>query len=211
VLAAIGLVTVLQAGIAYRSALREADRMFDFHLEEVARSVHGGVPFAPGDDASDYSVQVGARTDTRCTAPTARAAFAGGAGLFGLARQRRALRVYTLQTPEHTIQIAQDLDAREARRTLRCGSSRAAVLLLAPLLMLAVGAVIGGSLAPLTRMRSRWRRARRTTCRRSARRRARGSAAAGAASSMRCSRVCAARLRRSSISSPMRRTSCAPR
>ena len=58
VLVAIAFVTVLQAAIAYRSALREADRMFDYHLEEVARSVHGGMPFAPGEDASEYSVQV---------------------------------------------------------------------------------------------------------------------------------------------------------
>ena len=52
VLAAIGIVTALQAASAYRSALREADRMFDYHLQEVARSVHGGVPFAPGADDS---------------------------------------------------------------------------------------------------------------------------------------------------------------
>jgi two-component system OmpR family sensor kinase len=63
------------------------------------------------------------------------------------------LRIYTLQTPENTIQIAQDLDAREARARVLAANAVLPVLLLAPLLMLAVGWVISKSLAPLTRMR----------------------------------------------------------
>ena len=154
VLVAIGFVTVLQAGIAYRSALREADRMFDYHLEEVARSVHGGVPFAPGEDASEYSVQVWGPDGTTLYRSNRKELPAQAVLGFSDSRvQGVRLRIYTLQTPEHTIQIAQDLDAREARaRELALGAVMP-VLLLAPLLMLAVGAVIGGSLAPLARMR----------------------------------------------------------
>jgi two-component system, OmpR family, sensor kinase len=63
------------------------------------------------------------------------------------------LRIYTLQTSEHTIQIAQDLDAREERARGLAANAVTPVLLLAPLLMLAVGAVISGSLKPLARMR----------------------------------------------------------
>jgi two-component system OmpR family sensor kinase len=154
VLAAIGLVTLLQAASAYRSALGEADRMFDYHLEEVARSVHGGMPFAPGDDASEYSVQVwGADGSTLYRSKGMELPTQAVLGFSDSRVNGVRLRVYTLQTPEHTIQIAQDLDAREARaRTLALGAVTP-VLLLAPLLMLAVGAVIGGSLAPLARMR----------------------------------------------------------
>ncbi|MBK6007661.1 sensor histidine kinase N-terminal domain-containing protein [Ramlibacter ginsenosidimutans] len=154
VLVAIGFVTVLQAGIAYRSALGEADRMFDYHLEEVARSVHGGVPFAPGEDASEYSVQVWGPDGTTLYRSNRKELPAPAVLGFSDSRvQGVRLRIYTLQTPEHTIQIAQDLDAREARaRELALGAVMP-VLLLAPLLMLAVGAVIGGSLAPLARMR----------------------------------------------------------
>jgi two-component system, OmpR family, sensor kinase len=154
VMAAIGLITVLQAATAYRSALREADRMFDYHLEEVARSVHGGVPFAPGDDASEYSVQVWGPDGTTLYRSNRQGLPAQAVLGFSDSRVDGVrLRVYTLQTPEHTIQIAQDLDAREARaRSLALGAVTP-VLLLAPLLMLAVGAVIGGSLAPLARMR----------------------------------------------------------
>jgi two-component system OmpR family sensor kinase len=63
------------------------------------------------------------------------------------------LRIYTLQTPQHTIQIAQDLDARESRARALAFRAITPVLLLAPLLMLAVGWVINGSLAPLRRIR----------------------------------------------------------
>jgi two-component system, OmpR family, sensor kinase len=153
VLVAIGFVTVLQAGIAYRSALGEADRMFDYHLEEVARSVHGGVPFAPGEDASEYSVQVWGPDGTTLYRSRKELPAQAVLGFSDSRVQGVRLRIYTLQTPEHTIQIAQDLDAREARaRELALGAVMP-VLLLAPLLMLAVGAVIGGSLAPLARMR----------------------------------------------------------
>ncbi len=154
VLAAIGLVTVLQAATAYRMALREADRMFDYHLEEVARSVHGGVPFAPGADVSEYSVQVWGPDGTTLYRSNGRVL--PSQAVLGFSDSRVdgvRLRIYTLQTPENTIQIAQDLDAREARARALAANAVLPVLLLAPLLMLAVGAVIGGSLAPLARMR----------------------------------------------------------
>jgi two-component system OmpR family sensor kinase len=153
VLVAIGLVTALQAATAYRSALREADRMFDFHLQEVARSVHGGVPIAPG-ESSEYSVQIWGPDGTtlfrshRWQLP-AQAVLGFSDSLVNGVR----LRIYTLQTPENTIQIAQDLDAREARARSLALRAVMPVLLLAPLLMLAVWAVIGGSLAPLARLR----------------------------------------------------------
>jgi two-component system OmpR family sensor kinase len=63
------------------------------------------------------------------------------------------LRIYTLQTPEHTIQIAQDLDAREARARALAANAVMPIVLLAPLLMLAVGWVISDTLGPLRRMR----------------------------------------------------------
>jgi two-component system OmpR family sensor kinase len=154
VLAAIGVVTALQAGVTYRSALREADRMFDYHLEEVARSVHGGMPFAPGDDDSEYSVQVWGPDGTtiyrsnRLEMPSQAVLGFSDSRVNGV-----RLRIYTLQTPEHTIQIAQDLDAREERARGLAANAVTPLLLLAPLLMLAVGGVIGGSLAPLARLR----------------------------------------------------------
>lgn len=155
VLAAIGIVTALQAATAYRSALREADRMFDYHLEEVARSVHGGIPFAPGVDTPEYSVQIWGPDGTELYRSSGLQLPSQGVLGFSDSRVNGVrLRIYTLQTPEHTIQIAQDLDAREARARGLAARAVLPVLLLAPLLMLAVGWVISDSLAPLRRMRS---------------------------------------------------------
>ena len=154
VIAAIGLVTLLQAATAYRSALREADRMFDYHLQEVARSVHGGIPFAPGADISDYSVQVWGPDGTELY--RSRGLQLPAQAVLGFSDSRVngvRLRIYTLQTPEHTIQIAQDLDAREARARALAANAVMPIVLLAPLLMLAVGWVISDTLGPLRRMR----------------------------------------------------------
>ena len=48
-LAAIALASVLQASSAYRTAMRQADALFDSQLQALARSIRGGIPFAsPG-------------------------------------------------------------------------------------------------------------------------------------------------------------------
>ena len=155
VLAAIGAMTLLQAATAYRSALREADRMFDYHLEEVARSVHAGMPIEPGASSSEYSVQVWGPDGS--TLYRSRGLELPARAVLGFSDSNVRgvrLRIYTLQTPENTIQIAQDLDAREARARALAANAVLPVLLLAPLLMLAVGGVISASLGPLRRMRS---------------------------------------------------------
>ncbi|NML44082.1 two-component sensor histidine kinase [Ramlibacter sp. G-1-2-2] len=154
VLAAIGAVTLLQATTTYRTALLEADKMFDYHLQEVARSVHGGVPFVPGNDDSEYSVQVwGPDGTTIYRSNGVRLPAQAVLGFSDTKVNGIRLRIYSLQTPEHTIQIAQDLDAREARARALAANAVLPALVLAPLLMLAVGWVISASLAPLTRMR----------------------------------------------------------
>ena len=154
VLVAIAIVTALQAATAYRSALREADRMFDYHLQEVARSVHGGVPLFPGSGLSEYSVQIWGPDGTELY--RSHGLQMPAQAVLGFSDSRVdgvRLRIYTLQTAEHTIQIAQDLDARRARARALAVRAVLPVLLLAPLLMLAVGWVINVSLQPLARMR----------------------------------------------------------
>jgi two-component system, OmpR family, sensor kinase len=154
VLAAIAFASVLQASSAYRTALQQADAMFDYHLQEVARSVHGGVPFAPGEDQYDFFVQIwgpdGAQIfRSRGAALPSQAVLGFSDTTFNGVRYR----VYSLLTPEHTIQIAQDLDARQARARSLALRAVLPIALLAPLLMMAVGWLISRSLAPVERMR----------------------------------------------------------
>jgi two-component system, OmpR family, sensor kinase len=154
VLAAIAFASVLQASSTYRTALQQADEMFDYHLQEVARSVHAGVPFAPGEDQYDFFVQIwgpdGAQIfRSRGAALPTQAVLGFSDTTFNGVRYR----VYSLLTPEHTIQIAQDLDARQARAQALALRAVLPIALLAPLLMMAVGWLISRSLAPVERMR----------------------------------------------------------
>jgi two-component system OmpR family sensor kinase len=154
VLAMIALVSLLQATSAYRSALLEADRMFDYHLQEVARSVHGGLPFSPGGEEYEFSVRIWSpdgqelyRSGAREMPPQAVLGFSD-ALVDGV-----RLRIYSLRTPEHTIQIAQDLDARSERARTLAWKAILPIVLLAPILMLAVWWLIDSSLAPVQRVR----------------------------------------------------------
>jgi two-component system OmpR family sensor kinase len=156
VLAAIALASLLQASTTYRTALRQADAMFDYHLQELARSVRGGVAVAPGEDTSPYDFQV------QIWAPDGAQIFrSNGAtlpsqavlGFSDLSIDGARYRVYSLQTQEHTIQVAQDLDARQARARRLALRAALPVALLGPLLMMAVGWLISRSLAPVERMR----------------------------------------------------------
>jgi two-component system OmpR family sensor kinase len=158
VLAAIALASVLQASTAYRTALKQADAMFDEHLQEIARAIHGGLPFAPsvqpGTDVPDLLVQVwgpdGAQLFRSPRTPLPPLAVLGFSdGMAGGVRYR----VYSLQTPQQTVQIAQDLDARQARARALAVRAVVPVALLAPLLMLAVWWLIDRSLAPVERTR----------------------------------------------------------
>ena len=62
-------------------------------------------------------------------------------------------RVYSVQHRFQTVQIAQDMDAREARARAMAWRATWPLALMAPLLMLAVAWVIRRSLAPVQRMR----------------------------------------------------------
>ncbi|HWI81032.1 ATP-binding protein [Ramlibacter sp.] len=157
VLAAIAFASLLQASSAYRTALAQADAMFDLHLQEVARSVHDGLPFAQpgigGNGDIEFLVQI--------WGPDGRQIFSSRPDLpaqavLGFSDIRVAggrFRVYSLQSPQQTVQIAQDLDAREARARALAARAVIPVALLAPLLMVAVWWLIDSSLAPVERMR----------------------------------------------------------
>ncbi len=155
VLAAIALASVLQASSAYRTALQQADMMFDYHLQELARSVQGGMHVAPSDERSnDVLVQIWAPDGAQIFRSTEMALPEHAVlGFSDMAVNGVPYRVYSLQTPEQTIQIAQDLDERQRRARVLAVRAVLPVALLAPLLMLAVWWLISRSLAPVERMR----------------------------------------------------------
>ena len=118
VLAAIAFASVLQASSAYRTALQQADIMFDYHLQDLARSVQGGMRFAPGTDSQsmDFMVQIWGPDGAQIFRSTEMALPERAVlGFSDMNVNGVPYRVYSVQTPEQTIQIAQDLDARQRR------------------------------------------------------------------------------------------------
>jgi two-component system, OmpR family, sensor kinase len=160
VLAAILLGAVLQATTAYRSALQQADAMFDDHLRQVARTLRGGIPLGAAlpeaeDEAGfDLYVQIWGQDGTQIFRST-RSALPPRAvlGFSDVEAHGKHYRVYTLQTAFQTVQIAQDLDARTARARALAARAVLPFALLTPLLMLAVWWLIKLSLAPVERAR----------------------------------------------------------
>lgn len=160
ILVAIVLASVLQAVTAYRGALRQADALFDDHLQQMARSLRGGVPLGlpqegeTQDPGYDLFVQIWGQDGTQIFRST-RSALPPRAvlGFSDVEAHGNRYRVYTLQTPLQTVQIAQDLSARTARA--RALALRAVMPFagLTPLLMLAVWWIVRRSLAPIERTR----------------------------------------------------------
>ncbi|WBY02433.1 ATP-binding protein [Ramlibacter tataouinensis] len=152
VLAAVALASALQAASAYRTALRTADALFDTQLQALARSAQAGLPLRPGEEL-DYTVQIWAGDGVLL--------FRAGPALpppavIGFSEQRvdgTRYRLYTLRTGDRSVQIAQDLDRRQARARALALEAVVPVGLLGLLLMLAVWFVIDRSLAPVQRLR----------------------------------------------------------
>ncbi|MBG6076345.1 ATP-binding protein [Polaromonas sp. CG_9.11] len=160
VLVAILLAAVLQAVTAYRGALRQADALFDDHLQQMARSLRGGIPLGlpqagvEEDSAYDLFVQIWGQDGTQIFRST-RSALPPRAvlGFSDVEAHGNRYRVYTLQTPLQTVQIAQDLSARTARARALALRAVLPFAWLTPLLMLAVWWIIKRSLAPIERTR----------------------------------------------------------
>ncbi|MES2400888.1 MAG: ATP-binding protein [Pseudomonadota bacterium] len=160
VLVAILLAAVLQAITAYRGALQQADAMFDDHLQQVARSMRSGAPL--GMSPEDSGDETGFDLYVQIWGPDGRQLFRSSRselppravlGFSDVEANGNRYRVYSLQTPLQTVQIAQDLSARTARARALAAKAVLPFALLTPLLMLAVWWVITRSLVPIERAR----------------------------------------------------------
>lgn len=158
VLAAILLAALVQAVAAWRSALVQADAMFDYHLRQMALSMQGrmaqgplGLDFA---EEPEFSVQIWGPDGTplyRSARP--RLPPRAVLGFSDVEVQGHSFRVYSLQSATQVIQIAQDLDARQARARSLALRAALPILGIAPVLMLLVGWLISRSFAPVERTR----------------------------------------------------------
>nr|WP_218508177.1 ATP-binding protein [Variovorax sp. dw_308] len=158
------LASILLAGLGlgittYRGALRDADALFDLHLQQMAHTLRGSTVLGTtadgdyGEEGYDVFVQIWGPDGTQVFR-SARAALPPQAvlGFSDATVDGTRYRVYSLQTPLQTVQIAQDMDARQSRARGLALRATLPLALMAPLLMLAVGWIITRSLAPVKRM-----------------------------------------------------------
>jgi len=162
-LAAIVLAAGVQAAVAYRTVLKEADQIFDYHMQQMALSLRAGVPPGSaigglrggGEQNFDFVVQVWTADGLRIFESAEDAALPQLAvlGFSDVQARSTTYRVFSLQTRGLVIQVAQDLAVRQRMAGALALRTVAPVALMAPLLMLVVWWVVSRSLAPVARVR----------------------------------------------------------
>ncbi|MEJ1162399.1 ATP-binding protein [Variovorax sp. CCNWLW186] len=161
-LAAIVLAAGAQAVVAYRTVLKEADDIFDYHMQQMALSLRAGLPpsaavggIGSGEQNFEFVVQVWTADGVRIFESAEQAALPQLAVLgFADVRARgTTYRVFSMQTSGLVIQVAQDMAARRNMAGALALRTIAPVALMAPLLMLIVWWVVSLSLAPVARVR----------------------------------------------------------
>ncbi|NRR33781.1 two-component sensor histidine kinase [Oxalobacteraceae bacterium] len=161
-LAAITMAAVAQAMIAYRSALYDADQIFDYHMQQMAMSLRSGAPLAnhnanPDSDPenNDLVVQVWTPDGVQVFRSLSRAALPQRAvlGFSNVKANGTTYRIFSVQTSNQTVQIAQDMAVRQRMAGTLALRTVGPIALMAPALMLVVWWVVSGSLAPVARVR----------------------------------------------------------
>lgn len=155
--------TLTQGLFAYRTALAEADEIFDYHMQQMALSLRAGLPFGGGglgspdiDGASDeFVVQIWSADGLRIFQSGPRAGLPQHAVLGFSEVQARGsrYRVLSVQIRGQVVQVAQDLAVRHQMARTLALRTVAPTVLMAPLLMLIVWWVVTRSLAPVSRVR----------------------------------------------------------
>jgi two-component system OmpR family sensor kinase len=163
-LVAIALAALLQGAIAYYAAGSEADEIFDYHMQQIALALRGGLSYGPlppraGQDVDeqnfDFLIQVWTADGTPVFASASPAELPPQSvpGFSDVTAHGTRYRVFLSRTPTHVIQIAQDIAARRELAASLVLRIVGPVMLLAPLLMLAVWWAVTRSTRPLLRAR----------------------------------------------------------
>lgn len=161
-LAAIVLAAGTQAYVAYRTVLKEADEIFDYHMQQMALSLRAGLPpssavggLGGGEENFEFVVQIWTVSGVRIFESAAQAALPQRAvlGFSNVKARGTNYRVFSMQTGALVIQVAQDMAARRTMAGTLALRTVGPIVLAAPLLMLVVWWVVSRSLAPVARVR----------------------------------------------------------
>jgi two-component system OmpR family sensor kinase len=164
-LAAITIAAVAQASIAYRTALHDADQIFDYHMQQMALSLRSNAPLATSEARSasdpdagndDMVVQVWSPDGVQVFHSVSRARLPQRAvlGFSNVRANGTTYRIFSIQTNNQTVQVAQDLAVRRALAGNLALRTLGPIAVMVPILMLVVWWVVSGSLEPVNRVRS---------------------------------------------------------
>jgi len=163
-LAAILLAGAVQGVLAYRSALAEADSLFDYHMQQTALALRSGLPpdardlgqgLSGEDENHEFIVQVWTNEGLRIFESAVGAALPQIAvlGFTNVQARGGTYRVFSLQTRSQVIQVAQNMAVRSGMARTLALRTLAPLAVMAPLLVLAVWWGVSRSLAPVERVR----------------------------------------------------------
>jgi two-component system OmpR family sensor kinase len=163
-LAAITIAAVAQASIAYRTALNDADQIFDYHMQQMALSLRSRVPLTSTEDSNadtpisgndDLVVQVWSPDGVRVFRSASHAHLPQRAvlGFSNVRANGTTYRIFSIQTDNQTVQVAQDLAVRRSMASNLALRTLGPIAVMMPILMLVVWWVVSGSLEPVARVR----------------------------------------------------------
>ena len=162
-LVAIVVTAAVQALVAYRTALAEADQIFDYHMQQMALSLRAGLPVTglsassearPYEEGFDFVVQIWTAQGDHVLR-SARRVLPDRAVLgFSIVQANSTtFRIYSMQSDAGVIQVAQDMAVRRHMAGVLAWRTVGPIVVMAPLLMLVVWWVVSSSLAPVARVR----------------------------------------------------------
>src|SRR6202171_5323724 len=125
-LIAVALAALLQGAIGYSAAGSEADEIFDYHMQQIALALRGGLlppslPPRPEEDGDgpnfDFVIQIWAADGTPVFASTNRAELPRQAvqGFSDVTVSGTQYRVYSMVTPTRVIQVGRSEERRVGR------------------------------------------------------------------------------------------------
>jgi len=164
-LAAITIAAVAQASIAYRTALQDADQIFDYHMQQMALSLRSRVPLTSAEAADnvetplsgsdDMVVQVWSPDGVQVfkSASHARLPQRAVLGFSNVRANGTTYRIFSIQTDNQTVQVAQDLAVRRSMASNLAFRTLGPIAVMMPILMVVVWWVVSGSLDPVSRVR----------------------------------------------------------
>ena len=164
-LAAITIAAVAQASIAYRTSLQDADQIFDYHMQQMALSLRSRVPLTSAENADSVDTPISGSDEmvVQVWSPEGVQVFKSASharlpqravlGFSNVRANGTTYRIFSIQTDNQTVQVAQDLAVRRSMASNLAFRTLGPIAVMMPILMVVVWWVVSGSLDPVSRVR----------------------------------------------------------